>query len=551
MSINNPDIKLYLKFNGSDGDTSFTDDSSLALSVVNDSVKSVNLDTSVKKFGTASIEFNPPAVKYTESGSSNGTDGIPTMTSNSDPEGTASASTEYSATYSAWKSMDGDSNTYWSTTIAGVTPCWLEYEFVTSRIAVSYEITSRADASNGAPKDWTFEGWNGSSWDVLDTQTGITGWGLGEKKTYTFSNSTPYTKYRINISANNGRTTTNIASFQILPSAGTAKINITGHGLSSGDKILIVGMYVAPSYTYTEVDTVLDANNFTVTADLSGALVYNKAVYYFGQYKAYVDNSAGAMSLGPNGYGIRFWARYNTPQSDLVTFEASNGDTQLQFYMDEATKILSVDTLQSTTALSVDTWHHIEYNFLNGFKSLYIDGVREDTNADSYLSNSDDPYYYTPYLIRLFSKGTGSSEGSTGHLYIDDLQIKSDGVFHDPICTLFAVPTGEYADDTTTEVSGLGLEVETNSGDIKVTNVGLEVETNSGDIKVTNVGLEVETNASEIMVSGIALMVEYQLPEGQIKRYEGGTWTAHPLKRYEGGSWVAHTVKRWNGSSWV
>jgi hypothetical protein len=29
-----------------------------------------------------------------------------------------------------------------------------------------------ADGGNGGPKDWTFEGWNGSAWVVLDTQTG-------------------------------------------------------------------------------------------------------------------------------------------------------------------------------------------------------------------------------------------------------------------------------------------------------------------------------------------------------------------------------------------
>jgi len=38
---------------------------------------------------------------------------------------------------------------------------------------------------------------------VLDTQSSIS-WTADEKKTFTFTNATSYTKYRINITANNG-----------------------------------------------------------------------------------------------------------------------------------------------------------------------------------------------------------------------------------------------------------------------------------------------------------------------------------------------------------
>ncbi|MCC3379536.1 hypothetical protein JO375_08435, partial [Paenibacillus sp. UY79] len=56
-----------------------------------------------------------------------------------------------------------------------------------------------------APKDWTFEGSNdGVTWNVLDTQSNITGWVDNTPKKFSFSNSNSYKNYRINITANNG-----------------------------------------------------------------------------------------------------------------------------------------------------------------------------------------------------------------------------------------------------------------------------------------------------------------------------------------------------------
>ncbi len=37
----------------------------------------------------------------------------------------------------------------------------------------------------------------------------------------------------------------------------------------------------------------------------------------------------------------------------------------------------------------------------------------------------------------------------------------------------------------------------------------------------------------------------------RLKRYEDGSWVAHPLKKWNGSSWVDYPLKRWNGSSWM
>src|SRR5690606_7166352 len=52
-----------------------------------------------------------------------------------------------------------------------------------------------------SPKSWTFEGSNdGSNWTTLDTRTTVADWN-NEWRTYTFSNTTSYTYYRINVTA--------------------------------------------------------------------------------------------------------------------------------------------------------------------------------------------------------------------------------------------------------------------------------------------------------------------------------------------------------------
>ncbi|MGG4495596.1 hypothetical protein [Brevibacillus reuszeri] len=51
--------------------------------------------------------------------------------------------------------------------------------------------------------DWTFEGWDGTNWILLDKQTDISAWTSGERKEYTFTNPTAYKKFRIKVTKDN------------------------------------------------------------------------------------------------------------------------------------------------------------------------------------------------------------------------------------------------------------------------------------------------------------------------------------------------------------
>lgn len=145
------------------------------------------------------------------------------------PNMVASASSEYSATYAAWKAFERSSG-YWSTTVAGVAPCWLAYSWGAGneKVVASYLIASAGTLGDHAPNAWTFEGYNGSSWQTLDSQAGQTAWDNGgETRSFAISNTTAYQAYRLSITANNGGTTTAIGDVYLLSAGGINLIEDT------------------------------------------------------------------------------------------------------------------------------------------------------------------------------------------------------------------------------------------------------------------------------------------------------------------------------------
>jgi len=129
---------------------------------------------------------------------------IPVMTSKTTPSGTVTASTERSELYGMYKAFDGSYDTIWQPVgIVG----WLMYQFTLPKKIVKYSVSSSTIAGTETmyPKSWTFEGSNdGILFDVLDTQSNITGWILSQTKTFDINNVKTYLYYRINVSLHNG-----------------------------------------------------------------------------------------------------------------------------------------------------------------------------------------------------------------------------------------------------------------------------------------------------------------------------------------------------------
>ncbi len=126
----------------------------------------------------------------------------PTMTSDILPAPYAtSASSTLSASYPAWRALDGGlaAANRWISNTAGAG--WWKLDYSIGKAINGYDIC--VFDVNRAPTAWTFEGSNTGAFageeTILDTQTGITGWVSATYKQFTFVNTTKYRYYRINI----------------------------------------------------------------------------------------------------------------------------------------------------------------------------------------------------------------------------------------------------------------------------------------------------------------------------------------------------------------
>lgn len=97
--------------------------------------------------------------------------------------------------------LDNNVNTKYSNGMPA--PIWLRWYAVFPAAVDKYTITSANDTYWGDPQSWTFEGTNDTTqaWTVLDTRIGETFASRFQKITYTFTNTTRYSYYRLNVSA--------------------------------------------------------------------------------------------------------------------------------------------------------------------------------------------------------------------------------------------------------------------------------------------------------------------------------------------------------------
>ena len=134
---------------------------------------------------------------------------VPTMTSNTTPSGTCSASESYGSTPPWYAfSASGDSYNGWLTNGSAL-PQWIQYLFPSAKIITSYTIIPwSADNFPGrSPTAWKLQGSNdGSTWTDLDTQSiSSSSWVSNTAATfYMSSNTTAYLYYRLYITANGG-----------------------------------------------------------------------------------------------------------------------------------------------------------------------------------------------------------------------------------------------------------------------------------------------------------------------------------------------------------
>ena len=125
----------------------------------------------------------------------------------------ASATSNHSSgSYPASKLLDGgaaDNQRY----IAGGNESVVTFTFPQATVLNSYGIQAADyNGSGRAPKVWTFEGsTDGSTWELLDTQSSESGWSKRELRVYSCANKKAYASYRFNFTQTNGDGTLSLA----------------------------------------------------------------------------------------------------------------------------------------------------------------------------------------------------------------------------------------------------------------------------------------------------------------------------------------------------
>ena len=141
-------------------------------------------------------------------------DAIPLMTSNTTPSGVASASSVFDVDQ-PFRAMDNNNETHWQSASQGA-PWWIQYEFPAAKIIQQYTIRLWSGGVDYVPFDWEFQAWDGSVWVTLDTRVNVEWSSGGQRQVFTCSNEILYTRYRIFVTRNNGRSRLILAEIEMM-----------------------------------------------------------------------------------------------------------------------------------------------------------------------------------------------------------------------------------------------------------------------------------------------------------------------------------------------
>jgi hypothetical protein len=118
-----------------------------------------------------------------------------------DGTGTISARGENPPSEGKAKAFDNSTSTKWLD--FSKTYSWIQYQYATNKrsVVTEYTLTSANDAQERDPMNWNILGSNngGSSWVTLDTKTGELFTARFQKRSFSFTNSTGYNIYRLEI----------------------------------------------------------------------------------------------------------------------------------------------------------------------------------------------------------------------------------------------------------------------------------------------------------------------------------------------------------------
>lgn len=317
----------------------------------------------------------------------------PTMTSNTLPSGTCAASTE-NAGNEAYRAFDDPSaNTYWQPTTDQTGT--LQYTPASAFVCDGYSIhipVNNSDTSYSskdfAPSNFTFEGYNGSAWVVLDTQNNYVLYDNNKSVFFKLANTVAYTAYRINIlgCVRNGPLKPRIKSL-IMRSATVGNITVTASAVTginngAGFKTTDVGRLLrvrGSDFFWRPMKIMSHSSTTVVTAKLLGEPFPNLNASSRWRLGLYSDTTGYAHSS--NFHDDRLWLGGSISFPDQYA-ASETGSYESMSPSSESGEVLATHGITgrlNARRLALIKW-------LEGNK----DGISLGTGAKEYLLRSAD-----------------------------------------------------------------------------------------------------------------------------------------------------------------
>lgn len=232
----------------------------------------------------------------------------PIMTSNTAPSGTVTGSTTSSG--ALWNIFDqtlgiGVTSTTTNTLL-------VQYQYPTGKIIVRYAIYTGV-TSGRQPATWTFDGSNdGTTWTTLHSVTGAS-LALSSWYNYTFTNTTSYTYYRMNVTAAIVSSVVQLAELQMTESSSAASGGAVGGSFVLPDGVTFTStntIYVGnttPVVSYSGTTSAsLYITNSLIIQEISNSILIDHTntghLYFYGNI---TSTFLGAATISPNMTGIR------------------------------------------------------------------------------------------------------------------------------------------------------------------------------------------------------------------------------------------------------
>lgn len=333
-------------------------------------------------------------------------------------------------------------------------PQWVQYDFGAGkeRKIDSYKVYASGNGAAWAPKDWQLQGSNGASnWTTIHTASSETGWANGEGRSFSFSNSTSYRYYRINVLAGNNVNETIIGEIELFSSDYNSRTN---------DEFTVLLLHSDTSNGSTAfVDSSVGGNGGSGhNIAVEGSVQHSTTQSKFGGSAIYFDGAGGDnlqldlnhsdFNFGTEPFTIDMWVYPDGAGPGNVGGQWTGGNTnELFLYQSGGTvwNLYQGSTSHFTFEVTASAWNHLAIVGDGSTIRVAVNGVFDSDSCSQW----DIIYNYTNgFSIGSYYSGTYTFNG-----YMDEYRV-SKGVARWSVD--FTPPLSIYAEASGGEEPGGG-----------------------------------------------------------------------------------------------